>query len=227
MSKRVSIRILAALSCIAPVVAFADDGLEPCVALDSISAYNDYDDGSRETRAILNTVETNHFTPDVESLRRGLTAPLPRDIAFVLRAFPNHYRALTSMASWQLKNKLPQDDDGNVWTARCYFERAIAFAPKNPRLHTLYAVYLHRAKMLGKAVEQYDLAESFGAPNVDFYYNRGLLEVDLGNLDKAQEYADKAYAKDYPLPGLRDKLARARAEQAKRGKSTKPAPARQ
>jgi tetratricopeptide (TPR) repeat protein len=206
--------------------AASNEDLQPCEPLShSTQQLHDYDDFSTATRTVLGTVESNHFTPEVEQLKRGLTAPLPRDIAFVLRAFPNHYRALTAMATWQLRNKLPQEPESNVWTARCYFERAIAFSDKNARLHTLYAVYLHRAKFLDEAAEHYNTAQELGANGADFFYNRGLLEIDRGNLDAASEYADKAYAMGYPLPGLRDRLNRARKSAAPKSGSTRPKPA--
>lgn len=185
----------------------------PCEPLDPQGPNHDLND-PRE-RTLLGTVESNHFTPEVERLEQGLTAPLPRDIAFVLRAFPNHYRALNAMARWQLANKPSKDGRDNVWTADCYFLRASAFLPMDATVHAIYGIYLHRSKRLQEAARQYEIAEQLGAQGADFYYNRGLLEIDLGNLDKAGEYADRAYALGHPLPGLRDRLARARAQPAR------------
>jgi tetratricopeptide (TPR) repeat protein len=184
----------------------------PCEALDPTVVYHDLRD---PTNAILlGTVERNHFTPDVEQLRKGFTAPLPRDIAFVLRQFPNHYRALYAMATWQLRNKGPLDAENNIWSADCYFQRAIAFRPEDWKVHFIYGIYLHKAHRLPEAEAAYDAAEAAGATGADYYYNRGLLEVDLGHLDRAEEYARSAYAAGHPLPGLREKLAHARAQTA-------------
>src|SRR5690242_18506111 len=68
-----------------------------------------YDVNDSRSAVFINTIETNHFPSEVEHLRRGLTGPLPMDIAFVLRYIPNHYRALTSMAAWQLQHEVPLD----------------------------------------------------------------------------------------------------------------------
>lgn len=149
--------------------------------------------------------ETFHFTPEVEALTRGKSTALPPDdIDYVLRAFPNHYRALAAMARWQLQNKRPPD--AKYLTIECYYERAFAFQPKDPQLYLGYATYLHRAKQLQKAREAYQKAEDLGSNSAELFYNRGLLEFDLGDRKSAQAYADKAYALGYPLPGLRNKL---------------------
>jgi tetratricopeptide (TPR) repeat protein len=40
----------------------------------------------------------------------------------------------------------------------------------------------------------------------EIHYNLGLLFFELGELDSALLYAKKAYANEYPLPGLKNKL---------------------
>lgn len=186
----------------------------PCQPLDPKQTYFDLNDPANAVK--LGTVESNHFSYQVEHLVRGQTGTIPNDLAFVLRQFPNHHRALNAMATWQLKNKLPDDPDSNVWTADCYFQRAIAFTPDDWVVHFIYGIYLHKAHRLEEAQRAYDVAEVHGATGADYFYNRGLLEVDLGHLDKAEGYAKKAYALGHPLTGLRDKLARARSKQGER-----------
>src|SRR3954467_1988851 len=95
----------------------------PCEPLSPDQQYHDLNDP--HDHVLLHTVESNHFLPQVETLQKGQSSSIQADIAFVLRAFPNHYRALNAMARWQLRNKLPFDD--SIWTADCYFLRAIAF----------------------------------------------------------------------------------------------------
>lgn len=195
---------------VAHAVTIAD--VQPCEPLSPTQHYDNYNDPAAKIH--LGTVEQNHFSADVEHLRKGLTAPLPRDIAFVLRQFPNHYRALNAMAVWQLEPNHTVDAENNVWTADCYFLRAIAFIPDDWKVHYIYAIYLHRAGRLGEAGSQYDLAEAEGASGADYFYNRGLFEVDAGHLAKAEDYARKAYAEGAVTPGLRDKIARARSAAA-------------
>ena len=92
------------------------------------------------------------------------------------------------------------------WTVDCYFERALAFRPKDARLYLLYGTYLHRAQRASEAAAAYGHAEKLGLDSPELYYNRGLLEFERKNPDEAAAYAAKAYAGGYPLPGLRNKL---------------------
>jgi hypothetical protein len=45
--------------------------------------------------------------------------------------------------------------------------------------------------------------------SIEVQYNLGLINLDLGDSLAAVENAKKAYAKGYPLPGLRRRLAQA------------------
>jgi len=207
--------------------AFDVNDFLPCEALDPNPqlAYGDYNDPAQAVR--LHTVEFNHLNSDVLHLRKGETSTnLSQDLAFALRQFPNHPAALNAMGDWQLKHGVTDDPNANVWTAECYFQRAIAFRPNDPVVHLVYGIYLHKAHRLQDAERAYQSAEDSGAHSADYFYNRGLLEVDLGNLDKAEEYAQKAYAQGFPLPGLRDKLARARAGKRAPGAPSPPPQAR-
>jgi hypothetical protein len=38
------------------------------------------------------------------------------------------------------------------------------------------------------------------------FYNRGLLELEMGNVGTARRYADRAYELGYPLSGLKNLL---------------------
>lgn len=154
----------------------------------------------------VNLVVKLHFTPEVAALISGSTSKLPGDIHYTLRHIPNHYGALDAMARFQLQH--PGESE-HYFTADCYFQRAFAFRPKDPRLYMLYGTYLHRAKRYDEAVAAYAHAEELGMTSPELYYNRGLLEFQRGSLDKAAAYAAKAYAGGYPLPALRDKLAKA------------------
>jgi tetratricopeptide (TPR) repeat protein len=166
----------------------------------------DFRDRTKEAAA-LNIVERIHFTSDVEALVKGATAPLPMDIDYTLRQIPNHYRALSAMARWDLQH--PRRADAKYYTVECYFERAFAFHPDDPNPYFIYAVYLHRHKSYDAAVKEYTQAEMLGLNSPELYYNLGLLYLDMKDLRQAKEYADKAYGEGYPLPGLKNRLERA------------------
>ena len=166
----------------------------------------DFRDRTKEAAA-LNIVERIHFTSDVEALVKGATAPLPMDIDYTLRQIPNHYRALSAMARYDLQH--PRRADAQYYPVECYFERAFAFHPDDPNPYFIYAVYLHRAKKYDAALKEYKQAEQLGLNSAELYYNLGLLYLDMNDLKQAKAYADKAYGEGYPLPGLRNRLERA------------------
>jgi len=167
----------------------------------------DYNDPSAETRAQVHLVEQYHFTKDVESLRSGGAASLPVDLEYTLNSVPNHYRALAAFATWEIQN--PSAGRLRPRSAECYFRRAIGFRPDDPQLHMLMGVFLHRSGQLERAGGEYETAEKMGSTSAELFYNRGLLEVDRGDLVLARDYAARAYALGYPLPGLKNKLAKA------------------
>jgi uncharacterized protein (TIGR02996 family) len=201
---------------------FYGEDVQPCVPIDKSADILDLNDRFAAPR--VNIVETNHFIPVVEQLIRGQTAPLPRDIAFVLRNIPNHYRALNAMSRWQATNKIPDDPDVSapIWSAGCYYQRAIDWRPTDYRLRLMYANHLQKHKRYAEARAQFVRVEAMGFESADVYYNRGLLELDAGDLKAAQAFADKAYALGYPLPGLRNRLDRALAGEGADGPRTTP-----
>jgi Flp pilus assembly protein TadD, contains TPR repeats len=165
----------------------------------------DINDDSTDVRAEISKVEEYHFTPDVESLRRGSTGQLPSDLVYTLRHIPNHYRALAAYATWE--GRYPNRARGQYRTAECYFQRAISFRPSDSQLHMLFGVYLQRAGRTEDARGEYARAEEMGLASAELYYNRGLLEFQEGDYDLSRKYAKRAYDSGFPLPGLRNKLA--------------------
>ena len=162
----------------------------------------------------LALVEDNHFNSDVEMLIDGMHGPLPGDIHYTLTHFPNHHRALHSMAKWHLQNPNPKDEEcgGCVsWLlpAECYFTRAITFKPEDPMRYYILGLYLHQNKDLDRALAAYDDALTLGAESAEIYYNMGLLFIDREEYEAARIHAEKAYAMGAPFPGLRNKLKRA------------------
>jgi len=154
-----------------------------------------------------NIVERYHFTPEIEMLQKGLNGPLPGDIHYTLIQLVNHHRALQAMANWQLKN--PRKPGDEYYPADCYFERALAFTPDDPLIYMIWGNYVFRSKEYDRAVTIYQRAEELAPEDPEVQYNLGLLNVELKNYEKAKAYAQKAYAKHYPLPGLRNKLKKA------------------
>ena len=169
-----------------------------------------FGEGRRNKLAL---VEDNHFNADVEMLRAGMHGPLPGDIHYTLMHFPNHYRALHSMAKWHLKNPHPDDEECGgclAWLlpAECYFTRAITFTPYDSTIYYILGIYLHQKKDLDRALAAYGDALKLGADSAEYHYNFGLLLVDLGDYEAARRHAKKAYDMGVPFPGLQAKLKR-------------------
>lgn len=167
-------------------------------------------------QANLPVVEAFHFTPDVESLRRGSTGTVLGDLQYTLRAFPNHHRALKSIARYALEGGRFQIDD-YIPSADCYFERAIAFRPDDAAVHVIYANFLFKRGDRDDARKQYE-ALGLAPESVEINYVAGLYFVDVGDLTRARKLAKVAYDNGYPLPGLKKKIAAAEAAEKSRAK---------
>ncbi|MEM9056382.1 MAG: tetratricopeptide repeat protein [Pseudomonadota bacterium] len=161
----------------------------------------------------LDRVERAHFDKGVENLKGHLTNPggkaqLKGDIAYTLRAFPNHHRALYAMVRLHIQNK-GQPGRLMQYSADCWFDRAIRFKPDDGTVYMLYGLYLTRMDDYDDALVQYRYAENYLPESAEVAYNMGLLFAETKDYDEAREYAEKAYRLGYPLPGLRNKLKRA------------------
>lgn len=180
-----------------------------CGSLTNILGPYDYYDPS--ARQELATVEANHFTPDVEALRKGKSdVNIIGDLEFVLRHFPNHPRALNSVARFAvLGGRFPP---GQIPSADCYFQRAIAFRHEDATVRMVYANYLTKVGNRSEARKQYEEALRLAPASAEINYNAGLFFVDEGQLERARTLSKIAYQGGYPLPGLRRKIQAAEAK---------------
>jgi tetratricopeptide (TPR) repeat protein len=172
----------------------------------------------------LRLVEAGHFTKQVETLQQGQsTMYIIQDLDYTLRAFPNHHRALNSMARYALSGaKMWTNPD--VQGAECYFERAVAFVPDDPVVRLLYGNYLMKRGKKDQARQQYEEGLKLDPKSVEINYNAGLFFLELGDLERAKELAKVAYDGGYPLPGLQNKIDAAEARAANRSKPSQSTP---
>lgn len=192
--------------------ASAQNPLTECGSLDNAYGPFDYRDPSHnvkqpgEATSKRSLVEGAHFTPEVENLIRGKSAfgPLP-DLDYTLRVFPNHHRALASIANYHLK--LKKTIMGR-YSINCWFERAIRFRSDDGTVRIIYAIYLARVRKTELALEQYKAALSLQPNSAEAHYNVGLLYTNMKNYDLAYDHAVRAYELGHPLPGLRNRLKR-------------------
>jgi Tfp pilus assembly protein PilF len=153
----------------------------------------------------LKIVEQFHFTPQVENLVRGSSGSLGADIAYTLEHFPNHPRALSSMARLALRTKASRPP-GARYSAACFFGRAIAYRPDDAQVHALFGAYLLAVKQNDAALLQFEEAARLAPEDPVMQYNLGLLYVRLKDYDKARAAAALAYGMNFPLPGLKNQL---------------------
>lgn len=176
----------------------------------------DYNDPKLQQRAPgspLWLVERAHFTPHVQLLMKGANpwnhSSNEKNLDYVLRAFPNHHKALWAMIRWYLDKGRPREALSKIPPAECYLKRAIHFRPKDPVVYMLFGIYLHLAGMPDKAATYYKKSLRLDPDSAEAHYNYGLLLVDEKKYKQALTQARRAYELGYPLPGLRTRLKQA------------------
>ncbi len=153
----------------------------------------------------LKKVEDFHFTRDVEFLIRGSTSTTPyKDLAYTLRAWPNHHRALNAISKYQIR--LKRIHRSIPIAAECWFQRAVVFNPKDSTTYLLYGIYLQKNGQLELAKANYDKALELKPNDVQTHYNLGLLLVQQKKYAGAKQHAKIAYDSSFPLPGLKNQL---------------------
>ncbi|PWV61118.1 tetratricopeptide repeat protein [Plasticicumulans acidivorans] len=161
---------------------------------------------------LLWLVEKTHLDPflnDPSGLQKNFTS----DLLYTLQMFPNDYKALNVLIEYAENyggefpnpNKTPSMPDVD-----CLFETAVKKAPNDPIVRQLFGVRKFRRGDYEAAIENFDEANRLGLRSAELDYNLGLSYFKVGQLDKAKEYAKQAYAKGYPLLGLKKKLIEAK-----------------
>ncbi len=150
-------------------------------------------------------VEGHHFSQEVENNVKGVEGYIGGDIDYTLRAFPNHPRALASMSRQSILEKQMTPRGAN-FPVDCYFLRAFQFAPDDAMPHAVYGNHLQAVGKSAQAMTEFQRAVALDPENATINYNAGLAYFKAKQYDKALFHAQKAYAKNFPLPGLKNKL---------------------
>ncbi len=164
--------------------------------------YMNADDRTRTQTAGVPIVERIHFTPEIA----GFLLPdndVLNNIDYTLRAVPNHHPALAAIARFDIEKNIPPRQR----SAQCWFERAMRFRPEDGTVMQIYGNWLAKKGKSEEALAAYARAKEINPESPEVHYNMGLLYLRLGQYEKALENARVAYAGNYPLPGLRRKLA--------------------
>jgi hypothetical protein len=152
----------------------------------------------------LATVNAYHFSNDVENLSAGMTGSIAADLDYVLRAFPNHHRALYSAVRYAALKRTPPLPR----SIECYFDRARRMAPSDAVVYVIEAIHFSKAKRSNDSIAAYRKAIALDETLLDAHYNLGLELAAVGKLSEANRHAQIAYRGKYPLQGLRNRLQR-------------------
>jgi uncharacterized protein (TIGR02996 family) len=210
VSWRRAVRAVAMLSAVGVIlgsaqIANAQADPSSCGSLENAYGPFDY---RKEREKSLRVVEGFHFTPNIENLIRGNSGTLGSELNYVLRASPNHHRALMSMM--RLGDRLQTDQPpGSAHTMDCWFERALRFQPDDTIVRLIFATYLTEHQRKAEAMEQLERATVAAADNAFTHYNIGLVYFDLKEYDKSLQQAHKAMAMGFQRTTLREMLRKA------------------
>jgi tetratricopeptide (TPR) repeat protein len=160
---------------------------------------------SREDGQLLRNVEAYHVGPAVDRMKTHNFPSALQDIQFILDFFPNHPTGLAMLsdlcdAQW----RSPQCD------IDARFQAAIDRNNTAPQTFLLYGLHLQRRNQLPQAIESYKKSIALNPRSANAHYNLALAYFDQKQFDQANREAQISYALGIPLPGLRDKLTRAK-----------------
>jgi tetratricopeptide (TPR) repeat protein len=172
------------------------------------SQFGPYDYRDSANRAgPLHLVEMWHFNTDVATLTQGLSSSVAGDLSYTLRAFPNHHRALQSLADMGLRDK-KLHISGLAFTIPCFFIRAKSFAPTDGMVNAVYSYYLANMNQNDLALTEAEQAIKNASNNARVYYEVGLTYYYLGDYNKAHEYSNLAKKLGSTAVGLDTLLSR-------------------
>ncbi|MBB3223840.1 tetratricopeptide repeat protein [Pseudoduganella umbonata] len=157
----------------------------------------------------LYLVEMAHYTEEVAAGVKGNTGAIGGDLDYTLRAFPNHVKALTTMAMTAARMKVNQLPSAR-YPVECYFERAVRFKPDDGMAWGAYGKYLYGAGQEERAMPLLKKAYDMAPDNPSVNYNLGIAYFRAKQYDLAVKHAKVAYQHDFPFDGLRNMLVGAR-----------------
>lgn len=188
----------------APSISWAQGEVNRCGPLRGMH-YGPFD--YRTSKPQLQIVEVAHFTPIVETLIRGSTGILGKDLDYVLKASPNHHRALASIVKWSRRLNRVQLPDMD-YDVPCYFDRAIRFAPNDFIVRSMFAEFAGRRGDKETARRQLAYVLSEAADNPLSVHNAGLVAAELVLDDVALRAAHQALALGFVNSPLEQRLRR-------------------
>lgn len=194
--------LLGALMLVLAATAQAQDLPANCGGLKNHYGPWDYRVNRGET---LDIVERAHFTPKVEMLIRGNTGSIGQDLAYTLRTFPNHHRALLTAERFAERAQNPQPKDME-FTVECYYRRAIAWKPDDSIARLLFARFLFKEKREPEAKNQLAYVLRQKEANAFTIYNVGMVAFEFKDYELAASSALRAREMGFEGTVLIDQL---------------------
>jgi hypothetical protein len=185
-----------------PSAADAQTGPQAC-GNPFINHYGPFDirTAPRET---VKLVEDFHFTPGVESMtqpKNTMIHDMAQDVEYILKVFPNHYRALITMERLATRRK-SDPPPGTKLAVECFFDRALRFRPDDTIARSLYAQFLSRRGRTDDAARQLSIASEHAKDNALSHYNIGLVYFEIGRHEDALKQAHRAQELGFLKPDL-------------------------
>jgi tetratricopeptide (TPR) repeat protein len=160
----------------------------------------------------------HHYCAGAAYLQRAKFTSDPQQIPFFLQSalteatytferIPASSPAYSTIAVTlsQIMRMRKQPDQGAE-----YLDRALAAQPHDARAYVGLALLQRDMKKLEAARDTLLRGDAaVEGKSVEIQYNLGLVLLEMGELDRAYEYASQAYAAGYPLTGLKDRLKKA------------------
>jgi tetratricopeptide (TPR) repeat protein len=160
----------------------------------------------RSHAALLEIVEIEHFTPEVEAGTRGKKVRHPgKDLAYTLTIFPNHHRALIALSNLAIRLKTPEPIETN-YPVDCYFQRAMVFRPDDGLVKLIYANYLIQINRIAEANALIDQVAALQPEVAITQRNIALLYIDAKEPKKALVHAHIALELGLNIDALKGKL---------------------
>lgn len=177
-----------------------------------VGFYGPYDYRAAST-VMRRRVESYHLD---DYLPRFLAWPVSRpfddtiaaNMAYTLRAFPNHPVGLTVME--QVGRRLKSETfKGSEVPVECWFVRALMTVPDDPMVRAQYGVYLAYRGRKDEARRELELGDRGLCASPPMQYQIGMARVEIGDHAAAQKNALRAAKLGYPLTNLRERIERA------------------
>ena len=204
--RRLRLQLTIAVACCYAPIALAQTGEKVCG--DPFKSWFGPYDYRTAPKGALQNVETNHFTPQVEQMIRGVTThvtDMGKDVAYVLGVFPNHHRALLTMMRLGEKDKNDQPRGASL-PIECWLDRAVRYARDDTVARLLYAMWLRKKGRTEDSLAQTRMAEQFAKDNPLTHYNVGMSYFELGQYEQAAAAALRARDLGLPRTELIDQL---------------------